>query len=142
MFVLFVLKPINPPTQIPSLRWFLLLEATIVVVNIVVFDVVVNNVVVLSLIVVADHIVISCGQLMFIWGSWRLQLSLCDGWMGWFAQSFSCPTSNYSWSYVVVELGLWLYIFKVPKQNAIMQLCHVLQKLHPQNIVLYCLVEI
>ena len=44
----------------------MLLEATIVVVNTVVFDVVVDNVVVLSLIFVADHIVISCGQLMFI----------------------------------------------------------------------------
>ena len=51
----------------------------------------------MALIVVTDHILLSCGQLMFIWGSYSMLLSLCGGvmWGGGgvgFAKSFSCPT--------------------------------------------------
>ena len=48
----------------------------------------------MALHVVADHTIISCNQLILFLGSERLLLSLCGkvGWVGVFAQSFSCPT--------------------------------------------------
>ena len=47
------------------------------------------NVFVVALLVVADHIMYSCGQSMFIWDSWRLPLSLCGG--GWEVSFMSNP---------------------------------------------------
>ena len=47
---------------------------------------------------------------MLIWGSWRLLLSLCGGWVG-FAESFSFPTQLLFWGRVVVGLLLGLSQF-------------------------------
>ena len=51
------------------------------------------NAVVVAIIVVTDHIILSCGQLIFSWCSTRLLLSFCGG--GWCAKSF-CAQPKYS----------------------------------------------
>ena len=57
------------------------------------------GVVVVTMLAVTDHIILSCGQLMFSWCSTRLLLSFCGG--GWCAKSF-CAQPKYS---VEVVLG-------------------------------------